>query len=136
LHLLLCEIQNDFREACPTIGTDIGNQVVPMRAGALENARDLAADAENWRYCRVAEHHNVPGIAVRTLDTVCRRHLYSDSASSGAKYVHWLRRARIERKHHCAAKLMKRIAAIATPTISQSSRSRRADATADAEGPI
>jgi luciferase family oxidoreductase group 1 len=33
--------------------------------GALDNARDLAAHAENWGYRRlwVAEHHNMPGIA-------------------------------------------------------------------------
>lgn len=33
--------------------------------GALDNARDLAAHAENWGYQRlwVAEHHNMPGIA-------------------------------------------------------------------------
>ncbi|WOF44979.1 LLM class flavin-dependent oxidoreductase [Sphingopyxis indica] len=33
--------------------------------GALDNARDLAADAEQWGYRRiwVAEHHNMPGIA-------------------------------------------------------------------------
>ena len=33
--------------------------------GALDNARDLAARAENWGYQRfwVAEHHNMPGIA-------------------------------------------------------------------------
>ncbi len=33
--------------------------------GALDNARDLAAHAENWGYRRfwVAEHHNAPGIA-------------------------------------------------------------------------
>jgi luciferase family oxidoreductase group 1 len=33
--------------------------------GALDNARDLAAHAENWGYRRfwVAEHHNIPGIA-------------------------------------------------------------------------
>jgi luciferase family oxidoreductase group 1 len=33
--------------------------------GALENARDLAAHAEQWGYRRiwVAEHHNMPGIA-------------------------------------------------------------------------
>ena len=33
--------------------------------GALDNARDLAAQAENWGYRRlwVAEHHNMPGIA-------------------------------------------------------------------------
>ena len=33
--------------------------------GALDNARDLAAHAENWGYNRiwVAEHHNMPGIA-------------------------------------------------------------------------
>jgi len=33
--------------------------------GALDNARDLAAHAENWGYGRiwVAEHHNMPGIA-------------------------------------------------------------------------
>ena len=33
--------------------------------GALDNARDLAAHAEKWGYCRiwVAEHHNMPGIA-------------------------------------------------------------------------
>ena len=33
--------------------------------GALDNARDLAAHAENWGYLRiwVAEHHNMPGIA-------------------------------------------------------------------------
>jgi len=33
--------------------------------GALDNARDLAAHAENWGYHRiwVAEHHNMPGIA-------------------------------------------------------------------------
>ncbi len=33
--------------------------------GALDNARDLAAHAERWGYCRfwVAEHHNMPGIA-------------------------------------------------------------------------
>ena len=33
--------------------------------GALDNARDLAAHAENWDYRRlwVAEHHNMPGIA-------------------------------------------------------------------------
>lgn len=33
--------------------------------GALENARDLAAHAENWGYRRfwVAEHHNMEGIA-------------------------------------------------------------------------
>ena len=34
-------------------------------AGALNNARDLAAHAEGWGYRRfwVAEHHNMPGIA-------------------------------------------------------------------------
>jgi len=33
--------------------------------GALDNARDLAAHAEDWGYTRfwVAEHHNMPGIA-------------------------------------------------------------------------
>lgn len=33
--------------------------------GALDNARDLAAHAEDWGYRRiwVAEHHNMPGIA-------------------------------------------------------------------------
>ena len=33
--------------------------------GALDNARDLAAHAEQWGYRRnwVAEHHNMPGIA-------------------------------------------------------------------------
>jgi luciferase family oxidoreductase group 1 len=33
--------------------------------GALDNARDLAAKAENWGYRRfwIAEHHNMPGIA-------------------------------------------------------------------------
>ena len=33
--------------------------------GALDNARDLAAHAEGWRYNRVwvAEHHNFAGIA-------------------------------------------------------------------------
>ncbi len=33
--------------------------------GALDNARDLAAHAENWGYRRiwVAEHHNMAGIA-------------------------------------------------------------------------
>jgi luciferase family oxidoreductase group 1 len=33
--------------------------------GALDNARDVAAHAENWGYRRfwVAEHHNMPGIA-------------------------------------------------------------------------
>jgi len=33
--------------------------------GALDNARDLAARAEDWGYTRfwVAEHHNMPGIA-------------------------------------------------------------------------
>src|SRR4051812_45859086 len=32
---------------------------------ALDNARDLAAHAEEWGYTRfwVAEHHNMPGIA-------------------------------------------------------------------------
>lgn len=33
--------------------------------GAFDNARDLAAHAEQWGYCRfwVAEHHNMPGVA-------------------------------------------------------------------------
>ena len=33
--------------------------------GALDNARDLAAKAEDWGYRRfwIAEHHNMPGIA-------------------------------------------------------------------------
>jgi luciferase family oxidoreductase group 1 len=33
--------------------------------GAMDNARDLAAHAENWGYRRfwLAEHHNMPGIA-------------------------------------------------------------------------
>ncbi|HEY4344670.1 MAG TPA: LLM class flavin-dependent oxidoreductase, partial [Parvibaculum sp.] len=33
--------------------------------GALDNARNLAAHAEQWGYNRiwVAEHHNMPGIA-------------------------------------------------------------------------
>jgi len=32
--------------------------------GALDNARDVAAHAEEWGYRRiwVAEHHNMPGI--------------------------------------------------------------------------
>ena len=40
--------------------------------GALDNARDLAAHAENWGYQRlwVAEHHNMPGIASAATSVV------------------------------------------------------------------
>ena len=40
--------------------------------GALDNARDLAANAENWGYRRiwVAEHHNMPGIASAATSVV------------------------------------------------------------------
>ena len=40
--------------------------------GALDNARDLAAHAENWGYRRiwVAEHHNMPGIASAATSVV------------------------------------------------------------------
>jgi luciferase family oxidoreductase group 1 len=40
--------------------------------GALDNARDLAAHAENWGYCRfwVAEHHNMAGIASAATSVV------------------------------------------------------------------
>ena len=40
--------------------------------GALDNARDLAADAENWGYRRfwVAEHHNMAGIASAATSVV------------------------------------------------------------------
>ena len=40
--------------------------------GALNNARDLAAHAENWGYHRiwVAEHHNMPGIASAATSVV------------------------------------------------------------------
>ncbi|AHE52723.1 LLM class flavin-dependent oxidoreductase [Sphingomonas sanxanigenens] len=40
--------------------------------GALDNARDLAAHAENWGYTRfwVAEHHNMPGIASAATSVV------------------------------------------------------------------
>lgn len=39
---------------------------------ALDNARDLAAHAENWGYQRiwVAEHHNMPGIASAATSVV------------------------------------------------------------------
>ena len=42
------------------------------RRGALDNARDLAAHAENWGYRRfwVAEHHNMPGIASAATSVV------------------------------------------------------------------
>jgi luciferase family oxidoreductase group 1 len=41
-------------------------------AGALANARDLAAHAERWGYVRfwVAEHHNMPGIASAATSVV------------------------------------------------------------------
>ena len=40
--------------------------------GALDNARDLAAHAEQWGYRRfwVAEHHNMPGIASAATSVV------------------------------------------------------------------
>ena len=40
--------------------------------GALDNARDLAAHAEDWGYRRiwVAEHHNMPGIASAATSVV------------------------------------------------------------------
>ncbi|WP_274425678.1 LLM class flavin-dependent oxidoreductase [Chelativorans sp. YIM 93263] len=40
--------------------------------GALENARDLAAHAENWGYRRfwIAEHHNMEGIASAATQVV------------------------------------------------------------------
>ena len=40
--------------------------------GAMDNARDLAAHAENWGYTRfwVAEHHNMPGIASAATSVV------------------------------------------------------------------
>jgi luciferase family oxidoreductase group 1 len=40
--------------------------------GALDNARDLAAHAEEWGYRRfwVAEHHNMPGIASAATSVV------------------------------------------------------------------
>ncbi|MBN9264544.1 MAG: LLM class flavin-dependent oxidoreductase [Hyphomicrobium sp.] len=40
--------------------------------GALDNARDLAAHAEQWGYRRfwVAEHHNMPGIASAVTSVV------------------------------------------------------------------
>jgi len=40
--------------------------------GALDNARDLAAHAEDWGYQRfwVAEHHNMPGIASAATSVV------------------------------------------------------------------
>jgi len=40
--------------------------------GALDNARDLAAHAEEWGYQRfwVAEHHNMPGIASAATSVV------------------------------------------------------------------
>jgi luciferase family oxidoreductase group 1 len=40
--------------------------------GALDNARDLAAHAEDWGYRRfwVAEHHNIPGIASAATSVV------------------------------------------------------------------
>jgi luciferase family oxidoreductase group 1 len=40
--------------------------------GAMDNARDLAAQAENWGYRRlwVAEHHNMPGIASAATSVV------------------------------------------------------------------
>ena len=40
--------------------------------GALDNARDLAAHAEDWGYTRfwVAEHHNMPGIASAATSVV------------------------------------------------------------------
>ncbi|HEY0929565.1 MAG TPA: LLM class flavin-dependent oxidoreductase [Gemmatimonas sp.] len=40
--------------------------------GALDNARDLAAHAEQWGYNRiwVAEHHNMPGIASAATSVV------------------------------------------------------------------
>jgi luciferase family oxidoreductase group 1 len=40
--------------------------------GALDNARDLAAHAEQWGYKRfwVAEHHNMPGIASAATSVV------------------------------------------------------------------
>jgi luciferase family oxidoreductase group 1 len=40
--------------------------------GALDNARDLAAHAENWGYRRfwVAEHHNMPGVASAATSVV------------------------------------------------------------------
>jgi alkanesulfonate monooxygenase SsuD/methylene tetrahydromethanopterin reductase-like flavin-dependent oxidoreductase (luciferase family) len=41
--------------------------------GALNNARDLAAHAEEWGYQRilVAEHHNMFGIASAATSTLC-----------------------------------------------------------------
>src|ERR1700753_1492155 len=40
--------------------------------GAMDNARDLAAHAENWGYRRiwVAEHHNMAGIASAATSVV------------------------------------------------------------------
>ena len=40
--------------------------------GALDNARDLAAHAENWGYRRfwVAEHHNMPGVTTAATSVV------------------------------------------------------------------
>ena len=50
--------------------------------GALDNARDLAAHAENWGYRRiwVAEHHNMPGIASAATSVVLG-HIASGSRS-------------------------------------------------------
>jgi luciferase family oxidoreductase group 1 len=50
--------------------------------GALDNARDLAAHAENWGYRRfwVAEHHNMAGIA-SAATTVVLAHIAAGTSS-------------------------------------------------------
>ena len=52
--------------------------------GALDNARDLAAHAENWGYRRfwVAEHHNMPGIASAATSVVISH------IAAGSKKIH------------------------------------------------